>query len=343
MKPAVGGQEAPKRGSESFFLVSNSRKKTQILRPLGIDRISAVVPVDSIDPDSPIWVKKSRTTYDEKVAYQFEGQLPISDQNAVYVSARWGVGQLPSIRLDFNPSRVVYPDTYGLATVDEAVAVTGDVVSLLDSFAEGAPPREGINLTRVDVARDFAVGDDLSPVIRSLANAPRPYARSNSFYTNPETNSAETFTAGNKSGLIRCYDKHAENENAPEGTLRVEIQARKSWLRRFGDIRSLDQLTDERVGKLATNRWEWSCVGVPIVARKALHDKVSALPLSAAVRSQLFAFVVLQSQGIDLGLSPNSTRHYRALQKKFGLIASVDQNSSDTISLQLTTGEVVRG
>jgi hypothetical protein len=345
MTPAEGGQN-PSEEPQGIFPLCNTRENAQILRFGGIDRISVVVQADTIFDDFEGWKQFSTARTDEGEVFSSVGFLPLSEGHSVHVSARWSDSVLPSIRLDWNPSRHFDPEGFSLASVASTAESASEVLSLLDDFAGGLQTAsETARVTRLDVAQDFDLGESVSPFLKSLAHAHRRYATLNHYFTDANSNKAQTFIAGNKSGLIRCYDKHAESEVAPEGTVRVEVQSRRDWLKRFAEIRSLADVSESKVARLAHNRFEWSKCGVEVVSRKALQDKISALPLSASRRSTLYAFVVAQSLGEQLNLSANTTRLYRRLQVEHGLLVSADDEPTTPNSLRLdwSSGQVVRG
>ena len=132
-------------------------------------------------------------------------------------------------------------------------------------------------MTRLDVARDFVDVDSPTVTLEALVGMPRKWARTGVLHFDPKGLGTQTLSiSSGTAGMTRLYDKWAETSGAvPPGTMRFEAECRKPWLKAYGKIKLLGDVTPERVERLARNRWEWSQMGVVTVGNP--DDLVAAV------------------------------------------------------------------
>ncbi len=111
----------------------------------------------------------------------------------------------------------------------------------------------------------------------ALVGTPHKWARRGALLFDPKGLGTQTISISSRTArMTRLYDKWAETGGAvPPGTLRFEAECRKPWLKAYGKIKQLGDVTPERVERLAVNRWEWSQMGVVTVGNP--EDLVAAV------------------------------------------------------------------
>jgi hypothetical protein len=224
-------------------------------------------------------------------------------------------------KVEFNPSRVVDPEGFGLATVAESVEAAHAVWEAARSVVLPAAPVDDSRMNRVDVARDFAGVHSSANLIRALAPVHRSWARRNLVHADPQRHGAQTLMVGSGAGVVRLYDKAAETEGrAPEGTVRWEAECRSSWIQNYGGLRCLRGVDDECVGRLAENRWEWSAMGAEVAGASRVVDLVAGSGLSRREQASFLGWLLMQAGGKawDVGSSATLAK-WRRVQRELGI------------------------
>lgn len=253
-------------------------------------------------------------------------------------------GRPPVAKLELNPSRVGDGDGWALADV---AAVEPAVRQALVVMAElVSPPVElaRASVRRVDVARDFGAVDSPAEFLRAQSAIRRPYARLNLVHSDPSKNGAQTLMVGSRSGgVIRAYDKHAENALAPDGTVRFEVEARSPWAKTLGDIKRFEDLTRENLLRLAMNRWEWSQMGNEVSGLQVALDKIVRSDLlTNTQKNGLVGFLVTQAAGASQFCSQRQLVRYRSWQRELGVVLEdFDVRRSSSQRLDWDTGQAV--
>jgi hypothetical protein len=260
------------------------------------------------------------------------------------VQAFVGVREVPghqSVRwwgkIECNPSRIVEPGGYGLASIAQLRPAVERVAVAAGALIE--PEDEdvaGWSVKRLDVARDFDGIDQAPTLIRALAPIHRPYSRRNLVHADPSRHGAQTLMVGSGAGVVRLYDKHAETSGvAPVGSLRWEAECRSGWLSAYGGVKRLGDVNDERAGLLARDRWEWSQMGAEVAGDLSrLVGRVRASDLSVREQRAFLGWIVEQAAGACW--EPPSSRtlaKWRTVQRDLGIVAPTDLE---------TTGAVLR-
>lgn len=302
--PAPGGSGAG---------LSLSNRKGKVAKNgggVGLDRLSVFFPVTGFEPLDAGWDRvASRSLGPSKARAQTRSaSIDVGGGVAVFV----GVEEHPELpyvvgKVECNPSRMLDPDGWGLAPLDCLPEILPMMAAAARELMSFEVDTDDVKVARADVARDFEVRDP-DAYQRALSALPRPYAKRHSMNADPSRNNALTLTVGNNSGLVRGYNKSAESHGAaPEGTLRVECEARKAWLRRLADIRSVEDLTPEKLMRLFEDRWQWSGMGLEVSALDDVIGRLLSLDLSASVRARVIGELVMMASGHSHPMS-NSTR-----------------------------------
>ncbi len=292
---------------------------------MGVDRLSVSAPVSDFERDPRAWMSVAdRLPGSPSGRLVYGGKVRVDRaESFVGVTHIRGTGQLVG-KVEFNPSRVVDPEGYRLATVDESQEALRAAFDAAGELVTWACSVEDANLRRGDFARDFEGVADPAGLIRALAPIHKPWARRSAVYSDPGANGAQTHVVGSGAGSCRLYDKAVETRGrAPVGTVRYEAQCRSAWLARYGGMAKVVDLTQERARRMAEDRWKWSAMGVEIGATARVVEKVSRSDLSD--REQMVFLGWLVSQAAGRGWSTASSRtlaKYRRLQRELGIAVS---------------------
>lgn len=327
----------------------SNRRETSVLSTLsqvGLDRLSVSFPVSDFDESRENWssVQEQRSN-GELSRVSYSKQIDAGRGVNVFVGV-----QMPSkfAKIEFNPSRFNDPDGYSLASFDATWEAFVRAVELSRSVVT---PAEGDNLARyrlkrLDVARDFVSPIHPSSLIRSLAPIPRKWARKNLVHADPARNGAQTLLVGSGAGAVRCYDKNAETKGAvPEGTIRVEIEARGDWCDNYGGMTSMADLTQENVEMLGRNRFDWSAMGVEVKSSKGVIQAVRDSDLTPREQTMFLGWLLQQASGDAYMPSNKTLAKYRKIQRELNVAFGADV--SEILSLSFSTridwetGEVI--
>ena len=328
--------------------LSNSREKCIPSEDLpGIDRLSLSFPVSSFVRNRDLWSSWAEGSHPAYGPYvRVGGRFPVAPFQSAFIGLT-AYDSVPSIwaRVEWNPSRVVDPDGCSLASVYQALDTASEVMAGVFDFVENPVlDPERINVTRLDVARDFSSGC-FTPerFIRSLANVPRPYARRSSIFSDPKSGRAETLTVGSNSGALRLYDKFVESSGSVDpGTMRLEFQCRKSWLRRYGGISSLADLNGDSVTLLSRNRFDWGGMGAEVDSTGDLWSRLQSTSLSERERVFFLGWLVASRSGSTPNLGSATLAKYRRLQRELGVSLDSSESGPGFVSrLDWESGQVV--
>lgn len=334
----------------------SNRKGTSALnalrRGVGVDRLSAWWPVvpGGFDGRQEVWETvreylpgrrgQGSTTYGAQVEPR-KGVAAF-----VGVNVRHESGQAIA-KVEFNPSRVVDPGGWELSGVEELRPALGLVLGAASELVGLPVEADSMRVARLDVARDFRGVEEVPSLIRALGPVPRAWARRNNVHSDPKSHGAETLFVGSGEGGCRLYDKCRETEGeAPEGTVRDEVEARAAWLSRYGGMRTVGEVTLERVYALMRNRWEWSQMGAEVVGGwPVVLRKLSGMEFRQ--RAGFLSYLVHQAAGVPCGaVSGHTLAKYRRLQRELGIVidGSMIQGGSGVVRrLDFESGtEVVR-
>jgi hypothetical protein len=206
------------------------------------------------------------------------------------------------------------------------LSVLGDVWSFVVNtmVPEVSPEEAGVK--RLDVARDFRDVGHLQFLLSGLRGISPERAKRVAMYNNPSRGNALTLevSGGRTAGRVSIYDKFKERPGrAAPGTVRWEVQAR-CWAKRYGNIRTVDDITEETVQALAVNRWEWSRMGTTVRSTGALLDRVERMGITDIMKSRFVGDLVRTAAGYEPRGSSDRAREFRVLLKEVGIASSED-------------------
>ncbi len=187
----------------------------------------------------------------------------------------------PMADLEFNPSRLIdSEDTWALCPVEDVMGTLEEVLATLVTHITPGEEPEMMQVSRLDVARDFLDVPNINATLRALSvNDPKWCEAKQVWFSTDGRNLAETLKFGGQAEYLQLYDKAAQMKKkriggrAPEGTLRYEVRARKDgWLGSpnepsdFDGINVMAHVTRPAVEALAWQRWRWCGAGAFVVA-----------------------------------------------------------------------------
>ena len=228
--------------------------------------------------------------------------------------------------VEVNPSRVLYPDGWGLCPLSRFPEAWEVVLAAVSELIDPGEDWSGEWQVRmVHLAVDFA-GVDCNFVLRSLSAVRASYAKEKHlwFRCGP-TAMAETLYVGNGRGKAKVYDKHAETEGAaPPGTLRYELAVGRAWLEKAGILASDDLSDEELVGAFFRERWAWTGFGSAIFAAPAAFALLHLPDLSKVQRLELFALFACEAHGQAPfpGCSEASLDRYQRFKRNNSVVPS---------------------
>lgn len=307
---------------------------------VGVDRLSVSFEVFDYDSKGDNW-----DSYAERHAQQRHADGSLVSMYSRRVEVEPGVNvfvgvmvhyvksQLSAVfgKIEFNPSRVVDPHGFGLATVDDTIQAF--VRAVVAAGCVLVPVRHdelsSYKIKRIDVAKDFHSVVSPSSIIRGLAPIPRNWARKNLVHADPSRHGAQTLLVGSKSGVVRLYDKFAESKGGVEpGTVRWEVEARQAWALKYGHLRLLSDLPVTGIEPLAQNRWEWSAMGVEVRSVAGVVDVVARLGLSEREATMFLGWLVRQSTAWAWEPSFTTAAKFRRYQRELGVTIGPDSLGS---------------
>ena len=336
--------------------LSNRRETGSLNEPrgVGLDRLSVSFEVYDWDDDFSKWSSASvqhslGEGASDKVS-KFSRSVEVVPGVNAFVGVR--VVEAAGIRapvfgkIEFNPSRVVDPEGYSLSDVGSALSAFWMAVSAAGSVVVAARPGESTSyrLKRLDVARDFHSVLAPSALIRGLAPIQRPWSRKNLVHADPARSGAQTLMVGSNSGVARLYDKNAETKGAvEEGTVRFEIEGRSDWVRNYGKMATVSDISEARVLDFARDRWEWSKMGVEVSSLNGVVEIVARSGLSKREQQYFIGWLVTQATPFGYEPAKATLAKFRKLQKELNIAVGPEMLSSIGFSSRLDweSGEVV--
>jgi hypothetical protein len=241
-------------------------------------------------------------------------------------------------KMEFNPSRIVDPNGFGLASLMGTIDALREMVRIADFLVV---PMYGSDLSsyrvkRIDLAKDFHAVNSTSALVRGLATFPRKHVKKNFVHADPILGGAQTLTVGSNAGMVRLYDKHVQAAGGVEpGTVRWEVQARSAWAKSYGGIRTVGDLSESNVTQLSLNRWEWSGMGSEVVRHLDVSEIAARLGIKEAEASTFYGWLVDRSLSSGWRPSPTTLAKFRKYQRELGVTFGLESLLSNSVSVRL--------
>jgi hypothetical protein len=329
----------------SPLLASNSDRTTPQTHPrdssqgigIGIDKLALSLPIMRIVQDKLLW--------DNVNTHWAQAHDYLNINTSLHVTARQ-VGLGLRCTVEYNPSRVIDPYGWSLCTTEEVFPTVGTIMNQLRGRVDLEGELDDILVTRLDVARDFKVSDP-----QFFLTGLRPLHRRNganpSLWFDEKSGAASSLRVGTswspnprRPNYVTLYDKYLK-ARTPEsrGVLRWEMSARK-WTRRYGDIKTLADLTPERVRRFALDRWSWSRMGEVVVGEDEFVDRVYAAEWLTQVKKDRFLGQYLGLRQGKRVLQGTAREEFNGIQRRLGVTLSGDTRTCRRLDF-LTGGEIV--
>jgi hypothetical protein len=289
---------------------------------VGVDRVSVMMPVHDAAPD----LRRDR-----------HRQMPVGGA-APRIELRGQPGNL-SLRLDLNPSKVLYPTSTG-PLPPEAVAEALDAVATafdLDRLVNFREPLGQARLTRVDTTVDFREVVHAQILFEAQLHLPRGRDGECRAYS-AKGGGLTGVQVGGKREFVKLYEKD-------DGLLRYEAQARRDGLDRAG-MGTVADITRETVEALARRRWDAALFGLPVVGTDDLMDRIQATDWRGDVKSRLLGDLMLISSGRKPQWSNDRRASFYKLLTEIGVIPAPGVLGKGRFTIRLdfdTATEVVEG
>jgi hypothetical protein len=241
-------------------------------------------------------------------------------------------------KMEFNPSRIVDPKGFGLASLVETVDSLREIVRIADFLVVPmyASDLNSYRIKRIDLAKDFHSVNSTSALVRGLATFPRKHIKKNFVHADPVLGGAQTLTVGSNAGIVRLYDKYVQAAGRVEpGTVRWEVQARTAWAKSYGGIRTLGDVTESNVTRLSSNRWEWSGMGSEVVRHLDVSEIAARLGIKEAEASTFYGWLIDRSLSSGWRPSPTTLAKFRKHQRELGVAFGLESLVSNAVSVRL--------
>lgn len=228
--------------------------------------------------------------------------------------------------LHFNPARIVDPAGIGLCRPRDLYDVIEEVMGVVSQHVRPLGPSVSFSVRRIDVARNFSGVVSPTNYLTGLFGVYRPHAKSTSLIKGRDGQIGTLRSGSGSGGWVSLYDKHLEAPHvAPPGTMRFEIQARRSWCQRFGGIYTVSDLTPFNLDKLTRNRIRWFGLERDVMTSNTACEKILLnRDLEKREQDGLIRYVLETRLGIKPTASVSSVRKYRALIGNLNIAPSVD-------------------
>lgn len=216
---------------------------------------------------------------------------------SIYVKV-WQYGKGQTARMEFNPSRVAFPDpSNGNVHVGGLSKVLRTVEKFLEAEGVGAVNfgSDGVKVTRLDLGRDFVV-DTPSPaaILQGLYLVPRKYRP----YVSEGRSGpcTETLEVRRKEYNVRLYDQEARHDRPMPTQIRFEVQLKSAQLKKFNfrsayDIQSVDSLAAVRYF------WDWMSMGAEVAPYDDLLARLHAAGFRGKELGNLYGFAAVREWG----------------------------------------------
>jgi hypothetical protein len=192
---------------------------------------------------------------------------------------------------------------------------------------------------RLDIERSFTVtAAARTSLMEGASVAPVPYAKRRSIWKSPTGVVQSVYASTKRQGSVLGYDHHERHSTSPPDTYRVEVQARKGWLNRYGQIETVADLGPSTIEALFLNRFHWSGFGVPVIHEHARTQRLWELTagskpaLTRLEVQRLLGRERLLEAGIEVPEGSSSSSARKATTRLAG-VAHTDVDGPEIIRL----------
>jgi hypothetical protein len=296
----------------------------------GVDTVNLSFPVclSACDESSSIWTKSS-SLIDLETGQEYSGWTGFHHMPYGQVRVSLNLSK-ERCYLQFNAARLLKGKSKNLLPPSDLKPLVGDLLlSMRDSVTAAFDIDEQngvyrrlsnwasyVNLSRIDLARNFKIHQCLGEVKKTLELVKPRYGKTKISYEN--TDGGWTLVNGTaSSGQDRIYDKSQELKSLEMEDLmsqsihifRFETQLQKGRLQRYG-FTTLEAVTSEKVWRAIEQRWEACQWGITINEPGTLEKALAELQPKR--QKDIAGYLYMASIGTDVLL----TRAYRTEMRK---------------------------
>ena len=325
--------------NELKYVQKDECSNIPIDQSLGLRGADKIVIQVSLDPDSiDLGTFIPRIFKEEKT--NGIARLP----NFPEVHVRWN-NEGHRIRIEFNPSNFTRHQGLELCPFEllpqicqmvlEKVVYFGDPKALFEfqidketgEISAGFPPNwaDHVLVTRIDLAQDFVISNQMFKV-EDLKYVRPLRARGVSNFINGKRVNTVSHVAGDRSSVVKIYDKYAERKKKPVAGAKplAPGHTRFEALIKYADLKKSQMLclsahTPSALNKLLREKWETSNYHENLTSAESLIKGLLDDGMDFGTAGAMFTYLYARDQGFDIPLQDRILRELRKSIKSFGM------------------------
>jgi len=219
-----------------------------------------------------------------------------------------------------------------VANVEATCLEASDFVEVDGHWSSG-------RFVRVDATRDFDGGTRwpvIAPALERAVYLPRARSR---LFRDRQRNNSLMLAVGHSGFRAAIYDKHGESLGvAPVGRLRYEARNGRKWCDSLGASLHDPGAIPLRAEWLFREARFGSKVGGVF---DVLTDLLDAEGLSTSEKLRLLGWLFAEAHGADIRESATTTRKYRALARRLGIVVSEEDRATVSARLDWDEGRLI--
>ena len=195
-----------------------------------------------------------------------------------------------------------------------------------------------MKMKRLDLTRDHQV-DDPVLFLTGLSSWPRSYLKPFLWYSGGRL---ETVAYRNGSGCLMLYDKESQSAGLAPGILRFEAQCRGPWLKKYGDIERVGDVTSERLRRVARQRKDLFGLERRVMSLQTAEAKIRSLDADPRFEASLIVHLRARQQGKEPPLSQPTIRDNDRFLADLGIAVSKSITDRSVRRLDWMSGKEIR-
>jgi len=270
-----------------------------------------------------------------------------------------------SIRMEFNPARILDPDGYSLASPSSLSRVTKMLIEEYFLESEDSLPvflvdqdgsilvdhwpdnwESAIRIGRLDVSADFDITQDWFHE-GLLTEIQSKYSKGSCLINNHGTPNTWTSVYSNRDGYPKFYNKTNElkkkGKDTPNVIHRFEYRLEKKSLRKL-HIHNLGDIRQDKFEQALRFGWEYSNLGNTIYEPNGWIKEIVAESESVSDPLELIGYLLLSELGMDIQLDKDRKAKLTAGALTIGINPRkrLDRQKTSAYRLDLDTQSLVQ-
>ena len=270
-----------------------------------------------------------------------------------------------SIRMEFNPARMIDPDGYSLANPK---AIAGLIRNLIEEYfleSEDSLPfflvdengvveievwpndwTSKIRIGRLDISMDFHIDNEWFHEGLLLDHQAK-YSKGSSLINNKSVTNTWSSIYTHRDGFPKFYNKSNEIKRrglqAPAGIHRFEYRLEKKSLQRL-HIHNLGDINQTKFEAALRHGWEYSNLSEPIYDPEDWMQRIQDSGETTPNPSELVGFLLLNEKGMETRLSKSEKKQLTriALELHINPKKPLNRQPSGAYRLDIDTQKLVR-